>query len=168
MSQDEHPPESSQPNQHDLAAALVTLDEAWARLSRQLAAHLKAHYAAVPPGQLLLLQLLDTFGPQRMSDLAAMLGMSQSGATLLVDRAIEAQLVGRTRDVADRRGVWVQIDAQGDAMLDNVRRARAQLLASYLEEVGSEDVQGCIDLFNRITAAALQSVTHDPSSPPQD
>jgi DNA-binding MarR family transcriptional regulator len=137
-----------------LADALVKLDESWSRLSRQIAQELKAQYAAVPPGHLLLLQLLDAYGSQRMTELATMLGMSTSGTTLLVDRAIEGKLVKRERDAVDRRGVWVAIDQAGQDLLQHVRQLRAQLLVSYLPEVEAENVERFIVLLEKIAQSA--------------
>jgi DNA-binding MarR family transcriptional regulator len=137
-----------------LADALVKLDESWSRLSRQIAQELKAQYAAVPPGHLLLLQLLDAYGSQRMTELATMLGMSTSGTTLLVDRAIEGKLVKRGRDAVDRRGVWVAIDQAGQELLQHMRQLRAQLLVSYLPEVEAENVERFIALLEQIAQSA--------------
>lgn len=145
-----------------LADALVRLDETWVRLSRQIAQELKAHYAVVPPGHLLLIQLLDTFGPQRMTDLATMLGMSTSGTTLLVDRAVEGKLVSRDRDEVDRRGVWVVIDQDGQELLEHVRKLRAQLLVSYLPELDPVHVEHLIALLEQMTQSAINSVIRTP------
>jgi DNA-binding MarR family transcriptional regulator len=139
-----------------LADALVKLDETWTRVSRQMAHELKAEYTAVPPGHLLLIQLLDAFGPQRMTDLATMLGMSTSGATLLVDRAVEGQLVKRDRDPVDRRGVWVVIDQGGQELLARVRYLRAQLLSSYLPDLDAERVEQLIELVDQMAQAATK------------
>jgi DNA-binding MarR family transcriptional regulator len=145
-----------------LADALVKLDETWVRLSRQIAQELKAQYAAVPPGHLLLIQLLDTFGPQRMTDLAALLGMSTSGTTLLVDRAVEGKLVKRDRDEVDRRGVWVVIDQGGQELLEHVRQLRAQLLVSYLPELDPVHVEHLIALLEQMTQSAISPVPRTP------
>lgn len=136
-----------------LADAWIKMDESWVRLSRQIAQELKASYAAVPPGHLLLLQLLDAYGPQRMTELANMLGMSTSGTTLLVHRAIEAQLVKRDRDPVDRRGVWVELDRGGQQLLEGVRQQRAQLLVSYLPELDAADIEHFVALLEQIARA---------------
>jgi DNA-binding MarR family transcriptional regulator len=145
-----------------LADALVRLDETWVRLSRQIAQELKAQYAAVPPGHLLLIQLLDTFGPQRMTDLATLLGMSTSGTTLLVDRAVEGKLVRRDRDEVDRRGVWVVIDQEGQELLQHVRKLRAQLLVSYLPDLDPVHVEHLTALLEQMTQFAINPALRTP------
>ncbi|HXF60367.1 MAG TPA: MarR family winged helix-turn-helix transcriptional regulator [Caldilineaceae bacterium] len=137
----------------DLAEMWVRLEEAWARVSRQISAELNTQYAAVPAGQALLLQLLDAFGPQRMSDLATLLGMSHGGCTLLVHRAQAAALVKRVRDGADRRVVWVEMDGQGEALLAEMRRARAQIIAHYITQLDPSVVKTLAELLERITLA---------------
>jgi DNA-binding MarR family transcriptional regulator len=91
-----------------------------------------------------------------MTDLATMLGMSTSGTTLLVDRAIAGHLVKRDRDPVDRRGVWVVIDQGGQELLERVRHLRAQLLVSYLPEVDADHVEHFIALLEQITQAATK------------
>jgi DNA-binding MarR family transcriptional regulator len=140
-----------------LADALVKLEESWGHLSRQLAQELKAEYTSLPPGHLLLLQLLDAYGPQRMTELAAMLGMSTSGATLLVDRAIAGNLVKRDRDPVDRRGVWVVIAEGGQELLEQVRKLRAKLLVSYLPELDAGHIEQLVALLGRISQAVTNS-----------
>jgi len=142
-----------------LAAALVRLDESWLRLSRQIAQELKAHYDSVPPGHLLLLQILDAYGPQRMTELANMLGMSTSGTTLLVDRAIKGNLVRRDRDPVDRRGVWVVIDQGGQDLLQRMRQTRAHLLVSYLPELDASHVKHLVALLEEMTQSAANLQT---------
>jgi len=137
-----------------LADALVRLDESWSRLSRQIAQELKSQYTSVPPGHLLLLQILDVYGPQRMTELATMLGMSVSGTTLLVDRAIGGKLVNRDRDPVDRRGVWVVIDQGGQELLQRMRQMRAQLLVSYLPELDAQNIEQLVTLLEQIAQSA--------------
>jgi DNA-binding MarR family transcriptional regulator len=138
-----------------LADALVKLDESWTCLSRQIAQELKAQYASVPPGHLLVLQILDVYGPQRMTELATMLGMSVGGTTLLVDRMSGEELVKRDRDPVDRRGVWVVIDQRGQELLERVRQRRAQLLVSYLPDLDAEHVEHLVTLLEQMAQAAM-------------
>jgi DNA-binding MarR family transcriptional regulator len=73
-----------------LRTALIRLDEAWNRLSRQISADLKEYPLDIPRSQVYLLRLLDRRGNLNMSDLANSLGISLSGCTAVVDRAVKA------------------------------------------------------------------------------
>jgi DNA-binding MarR family transcriptional regulator len=86
-----------------------------------------------------------------MTELATTLGMSTSGTTLLVDRAIAGQLVKRDRDPVDRRGVWVVLDQGGQELLERVRKQRAALLVSYLPELNAAHVEDLTALLEQIT-----------------
>lgn len=86
-----------------LEQVLVQLDEVWAQLFRQVTAEIREYSFALPLAQVNLLRLLDRTGPQRMSELATRLDVTQSGCTALGDRVLEAGLVERDRDEADRR-----------------------------------------------------------------
>jgi DNA-binding MarR family transcriptional regulator len=103
-----------------------------------------------PPAQIFLLSLLDRLGPQRMSDLAALLGVTQSGCTALVDRTVHAGLVDRRRDPADRRVVWVELTGEGDQKLDEIRRFKAQVMTNYLSRLDPDEIQLLVALLGRI------------------
>jgi DNA-binding MarR family transcriptional regulator len=135
-----------------LEEVLVRFDEAWAQLLRRVTAEVKEYPYALPLVQVSLLRLLDRLGPQRMSQLAEHLNVTQSGCTALVDRAIEADLVERDRDPEDRRVVWVRLTATGEAALTDLRRTRARLLARHLRNLEVDDLAALTTLLNRSAA----------------
>ena len=96
--------------EEEIRAALIRLDEAWSRLSRQISADLKGSPRPIPLNQAHLLRLLDRKGDLSMSDLANLLGITLSGCTAVVDRAVEAGWVERKRDLNDRRVVLVGVN----------------------------------------------------------
>ncbi len=130
--------------------ALIHLDEAWIQLSRQISNDIKEYPFSVPPGQIYLLRLLDRMGPQRMSDLAELLDVTQGGCSTLVDRAVEGGLVERQRDPVDRRVVRVGLSRLGHETLTEVRRVRAGLLSRYLGRLDPEELELVADVFGRI------------------
>lgn len=141
--------------EEQLETALIALDEAWSQLSRQISADSKEYPFSVPPGQIYLLRLLDRVGAQRMSDLADQMGITQGGCTTLVDRAVEAGLVERQRGSADRRVVRVVLSAEGNRTLDEIRRVRARILATYLNRLQPQEVETLAKLLGRVAAVAM-------------
>ncbi|WP_373324395.1 MarR family winged helix-turn-helix transcriptional regulator [Tepidiforma flava] len=74
----------------------------------------------------------------RMTELARRVVISKSGLTRLVDRMVEAGLVTRCPDDADRRGRWVEMTPAGferlrDAAPRHLRGVR-QYFTSELDE----------------------------------
>lgn len=129
--------------------ALIRLDEAWHRLSRQITADIKECPTSVPLSQAYLLRLLDRRGRLSMSDLAASLGIKLSGGTALVDRAVEAGWVERQRDPDDRRVVWVEVSPGGERVLSELRRTRAQIFARYLTRLEPDEIETLATLLSR-------------------
>ena len=138
----------------EVQIALIRLDEAWNRLSRQIAADIKEQPLTIPLGQAYLLRLLDKRGPISMSEMAASLGVKLSGCTALVDRAVEAGWVERKRDPADRRVVRVEVSAGGEQVLSELRASRARLFARYLTCLAPHEVETLAALLDRVAEAA--------------
>jgi DNA-binding MarR family transcriptional regulator len=129
--------------------ALIRLDEAWSRLSRQVAADIKEYPISIPLSQAYLLRLLDQRGPLRMSEIATRLGVKLSGCTALVDRAVEAGWVVRERDPHDRRVVRVTVSPDGERILDELREIRARIFARYLICLEPAEIETLATLLSR-------------------
>lgn len=138
----------------EVQSALIHLDEAWSRLTRQITADIKEYPFTIPLGQAYLLRLLDKRGPMSMSELAASLGVKLSGCTALVDRAVEAGWVERQGDPTDRRIVRVAVSMAGEQILSELRAARARLFARYLTCLSPEEVKMLAALLDRVAEAA--------------
>ena len=80
-------------------------------------------------------------GPQRIGDLAAAEAVAQPSMTSLVTRLENAVLVRRVSDPDDARAVRVQLTADGDACLDEIRAGRAALIADRLARLTPEQRQ---------------------------
>ncbi len=137
-----------------IQAALIRLDEAWSRLSRQISADVKECPLSIPRSQAYLLRLLDRRGAITMSDIASSLGITMSGCTALIDRAVEAGWVERQRDPDDRRVVLVAVSLAGKQMLAQIRETRARILARYLTRLDVDEIVTLTNLLER-TADAI-------------
>lgn len=142
--------------QDTLQKALIHLDEAWSHLLRRITADIKEYPYSIPSSQVYLLRLLDRLGPQRMSQLAAHLGISQGSCTPQVDRAVAAGLVERRRDPSDRRVVQVTISAKGQEALEELRTIRAQILARYMSVLPEHEIETLAALIDRVATAIHQ------------
>ena len=84
-----------------------------------------------------VLMLLENHGPLTMSRLAALVDVSLSNLTGIVDRMEQHGLVERVRDDRDRRLVLVRATASGVARceeMDGLRREQLRLLVAALDE----------------------------------
>jgi DNA-binding MarR family transcriptional regulator len=121
---------------------------------RQISAELKeCQPYKIPLSQVYLLRLLDWRGDLSMSEIANSLGITLSGCTALVDRAVEAGWVERKGDPKDRRVVLVSVSQAGEQALAEIRQIRAQILARYLTRRESAEIEALVDLISRAAEA---------------
>jgi DNA-binding MarR family transcriptional regulator len=78
------------------------------------------------------LVVLASRGPQRMTDLAAALGVTPSTAGRMCDRLLRKGLIRRHRTRADRRAVQVSLTAAGREIVDQATARRRALIAGIL------------------------------------
>jgi DNA-binding MarR family transcriptional regulator len=79
-------------------------------------------------------------GTCRMSELAEITQQSAGTLTGIVDRLIEDNLVGRVRDVDDRRVVQVTLTASGEERLARVEQARREDMDRMLQHFRLEQL----------------------------
>jgi len=82
---------------------------------------------------------LERRGPRRITELAETQAVTQPAMTGLVGRLAAGGLVERATDPADRRGVLVSVTDDGRAVLATRRRARAEALATLLDDLDADD-----------------------------
>lgn len=81
------------------------------------------------------LVVLASRGPQRMADLAELLGVLPSTAGRMCDRLVRRKLVTRHRAQADRRVVRIHITPEGRRIVDEATRQRRVFIAGILAEL---------------------------------
>lgn len=94
--------------------------------------------AGLTVAQIASLHVLMFEGPKSVSDLGAVLGLSMSATSSLVQRLVEQGLVSRTEDAADRRQKVVDLAAAGRKLVERLLRARQRELRAGLEHIGPE------------------------------
>ena len=108
------------------AARIGAIDELIRRITwqshKQLLQTLSQPAIALTLPQMVTLFAIRGAGTCRMSELAEITRQSAGTLTGIVDRLIEDDLVGRVRDVDDRRVVQVTLTAQGKERLARVER----------------------------------------------
>jgi DNA-binding MarR family transcriptional regulator len=93
-------------------------------------------------------------GPQRLADLAAVLGVDASTATRMCDRLVRKGLVGRRRASADRRTVRVSLAPLGRELVAEVTRRRRAELATILARVPGHDRLAVLEALRAFAEAA--------------
>ena len=107
-----------------------------------------------------VLDRLDTTGPQRVTDLAVLEGVSQPAMTALVNRLAEAGWAGREPDPEDGRAQQVRPTESGRERLRAHRTERSRRLADRLAQLDADD-QAALH-------AALPALAHLVAHAPRD
>lgn len=113
------------------------------------------------------LRLLSRTGPRRITDVAAIAGITQPSATALVSTLERSGLVERRSDPVDKRVVLVAITPAGADYLDSRRKVFVESFAELVEQLPADQAAA-------LTAAApalehlrdLDAARRDPTPPP--
>jgi DNA-binding MarR family transcriptional regulator len=93
--------------------------------------------------------------PQRITELAASEGLSQPGATLLVNRLQERGWVTRGSDPCDRRAVLVALTDAGREVFDRLRAEYRALLHEEMAALDDEEVRAlahAVEILDKLIA----------------
>lgn len=122
------------------AEALVDAVLAASRALVAVAARSLSHLAEdVTLVQYRVLVELAARGPQRVADLAGVLGVDPSTATRMCDRLVRKGLIVRRRTSTDRRTVRASITGAGREVVAEVTRRRRAELAAILSRLPDKD-----------------------------
>ncbi|NBE98582.1 MarR family transcriptional regulator [Nonomuraea sp. KC401] len=103
---------------------------------------------------------LERLGSRRLTDLAALEGVTQPAMTQLVSRLEREALAERRAEPADGRVVVVAITEHGRAELARRRTMQAKRLAELLAELSEADraaIAAALPALERLTARALDT-----------
>jgi DNA-binding MarR family transcriptional regulator len=139
----------------DLAALGRAFEDiaTWLRRSRP---------TAVSATRLSLLDRLDTGGALRVTDLAALEGVTQPAATALVNRLVEQGWVTRTADPEDGRASRITLTDTGRQRLHEHREERSGRIAERLALLDTADqaaLLAALPALRHLTAAPVARPT---------
>jgi DNA-binding MarR family transcriptional regulator len=126
------------------------------RLSMELQRRKEASTHELTTTQALALRVAVTEGPQRISTIAGMLGVTVATASRTVDALVAANLVRREADSADARAVRVVATARGkrEFRLRRERFARALArLSDDLSEIEQRQLADALETLGRLFGA---------------
>ena len=116
---------------------------------------------SIPPAQGRLLAQIDELGSARIGDLARADHCSQPTMTQQVQRLEERGWVERAVDPDDGRAVLISTTSVGDGLLEQLRHARAQVLAPYIDGLSDDDRSRLADAVDALSALLAASAPPD-------
>jgi DNA-binding MarR family transcriptional regulator len=115
---------------------------------------------AVHPTQLIVLALLNQYGPLRVGELARRIPCSQPTATTTVAGLLAAGFVDREPDPTDGRANRVAATEAGLSTLRSVAHGEAEVLAALMSTIPADDARAFL------AAAPILSALADLPAPP--
>ena len=100
------------------------------------------------------LYALERHGPQRLTRLAALEGVTQPSMTSLVTKLVRAGLVERRPDPSDGRGVLVALTDTGEGYVHERRHVGAARLIGLLDDLPVTQVRALWDALPALLAVA--------------
>lgn len=110
------------------------------------------------------LYLVVASGSLHMSELAARLGVTLSTVSGLVDRLVEAGLVERHEDPADRRQTFLTPTGRGSELVERFHELNVAHLRALLERLEEPDLTAVEHAFRLLARVAAEAAV--PSSGP--
>jgi DNA-binding MarR family transcriptional regulator len=110
----------------------------------------------VAPGPLLsgsqrtVLRSLVDNGPAQISEVAALLEVTLSAVTGMIDRLVKTDLVTRERDDEDRRVVWVKVTPDGKSALIAAEERYHAALTHFVRHLPTQDLATLCDILERL------------------
>ncbi|GLY92234.1 MarR family winged helix-turn-helix transcriptional regulator [Actinoallomurus iriomotensis] len=157
-----------------MTARTVSADEAldvviaMHRLMRRL--RRTGHNGTVHPTQLIVLALLNQYGPLRIGELARRVPCSQPTATTAVAGLLSAGFVDREPDPTDGRATRVAATAAGLDILRSFAHSEAEVLAELMSTLPKDDARLVITaapvLSTLADLPAADPAPDDDASPP--
>lgn len=143
----------------DTATELETaqrLRQTISRLYRRLRFTDASADADLTPARASALLHVDRHGPLRLSDLAQAEGLNPTMLSRMVGDLVQAGLLERTSDPADRRAAWVQITDLGSDLAIRMRRERTEAVMSALDGLSASERRAVIKALPALEQLAQQ------------
>lgn len=119
----------------EIIEALLLASRAMVALAGRTLAELDPE-VTLPQSRALI--VLASRGPQRVTDIAADLGVAPSTATRMCDRLVRKGLIRRYRSASNRREVRLSLTGNGQRLVRDLTKRRRAELAHYVGAIPAE------------------------------
>jgi DNA-binding MarR family transcriptional regulator len=127
------------------------LEEVFAEMVRTLHNELaKQMVSGITGSQFFVLKKISDKGRMTVSEVAEELGVSLSAITALVNRLVNNGLAARTRDLIDRRLVWLEATDQGADVVKRCMEGRKKVAIKYFGRLPEKDVEKLIEIYEKV------------------
>jgi DNA-binding MarR family transcriptional regulator len=124
------------------------------KLSRRLRPTAAGKAAELTPTKISVLMDVVRRGPLRLSDVASAEGLNPTMLSRVIAGLVDAGLLERTSDEADRRAAWVKATAAGRRLSERMRRERTDALNEALADLHDKDRDRILDALDALERLA--------------
>lgn len=124
--------ETAESTREDVIEALLLAGRAMVALAGRTLADVDGEVTLTQSRTLIVLA---SRGPQRITDIAADLGVAPSTATRMCDRLARKGLIRRHRTAMDRREVRMSLTRSGEDLVRKLSQSRRDELARYVDSI---------------------------------
>lgn len=96
-------------------------------------------------------------GPLTVGEFAAMLGITSSAVTQMIDHLEKKGLTERQADGRDRRVIRVALSTEGQQLAKEIKRLHLERIRRLLSGLDEPDIEQLITLLHKAEAGAKQS-----------
>jgi DNA-binding MarR family transcriptional regulator len=107
-------------------------------------------------------------GPATIGQLATSLGITQSTASILVERLVRLGLVVRDEDPGDRRRVVVRLSPEGERIVTELGDAKREHLHSTLASISEDDLAALVQGLRALLSAVAATQPPSREAPEDD
>ncbi|MDY0943862.1 MarR family transcriptional regulator [Priestia megaterium] len=122
------------------------------KLKRQNELFPKTKYK-LADGHILILMYLSRKKVCTVSDITSYLGITSGGGTVLTDALLKHNLITRTRSETDRRVVQLSLTKEGESIVEQIIKQRAEKFTQLFDGMEEDDVQKIISIFYKLDDA---------------
>jgi len=108
-----------------------------------------------------ILLMIESAGPQKMSEIARQISVTMSGATAVVDKMVKMGLVTREFDPGDRRVVLIALSDEGRRVMEDCVRLQERCFESILDRLEPAKQDELLSSFERIHTLLREIETTD-------
>ena len=110
----------------------------------------------IPRAQFNHLMLVRFSMPCNLGTIMSITGLTSAGASLFVDKLVNAGVLKREEDPNDRRNIIISVTTQGQEFLQEIDDRLDDFIYKYFAECSAEELQ-IIDRTMRIVCSKLES-----------
>lgn len=120
-------------------------------VTRRISAEMREHLGEdLTNDQFQVVRLINSMPQCTSSQLAETLAVGKSSITAIVNRLVDAGILYRTRDEADRRQVYLALTDYGTSIFESAQEQVRNIISPYLKHFEEKDIEMFISMFEKL------------------